>query len=71
MERYYKARRMKVPINQLVVADASPQFVVADIADRVIVMADGRVVEEGRHSELVAAGGTYADLWAAWTRHHP
>jgi len=40
-------------------------------ADRVIVMADGRVVEEGRHDDLVAAGGTYAELWAAWTRHHP
>lgn len=38
-------------------------------ADRVIVMAEGRVVEEGSHDELVAAGGNYAQLWAAWTRH--
>ncbi len=38
-------------------------------ADRVVVMSDGRVVEEGTHDALVAAGGTYATLWSAWTRH--
>lgn len=32
------------------------------LADRVVVMDEGRVVEEGRHEELVAAGGFYADL---------
>ena len=26
----------------------------------------GRVVEAGSHDELVALGGTYARLWAAW-----
>jgi ABC-type multidrug transport system fused ATPase/permease subunit len=36
-------------------------------ADRVIVMHDGRIVEEGTHDELVAAGGRYADLWSAWS----
>lgn len=40
-------------------------------ADRVVVMAGGRIVEEGRHDDLVAAGGAYAQLWRAWTRHHP
>jgi ATP-binding cassette subfamily C protein len=37
-------------------------------ADLVIVMADGRVVEQGRHDELVALGGSYARLWEAWSR---
>ena len=33
-------------------------------ADRILVFQDGRVVEEGRHGELVAQGGAYARLHA-------
>ncbi|MEU8568861.1 ABC transporter ATP-binding protein [Streptomyces pathocidini] len=32
-------------------------------ADRVVVMDRGRVVEDGTHAELLAAGGQYAKLW--------
>jgi ATP-binding cassette subfamily B protein len=32
-------------------------------ADEVVVLDRGRIVERGSHDELVAAGGTYADLW--------
>lgn len=39
----------------------------AAAADRVVVMAAGRVVETGTHAELVAAGGRYASLWEAWS----
>ena len=35
----------------------------AQVADRVIVLAEGRVVEAGRHAELLHAGGLYARLW--------
>ena len=33
-------------------------------ADEIIVLNEGRVVERGRHAELVALGGTYAHMWA-------
>ena len=33
-------------------------------ADRILVLNEGRLVESGRHAELVAAGGLYAELMA-------
>ena len=36
------------------------------IADRVLVMADGVVVQDGSPAELLAGGGEFADLHAAW-----
>jgi ATP-binding cassette subfamily B protein len=36
-------------------------------ADRIWVLAGGRVAEAGTHDELVEAGGTYAALWAVQT----
>ncbi|SFE53303.1 ATP-binding cassette, subfamily C [Actinacidiphila alni] len=39
----------------------------AAAADRVVVLEDGRIVEEGPHDDLVAAGGHYAELWSAWS----
>jgi ATP-binding cassette subfamily B protein len=32
-------------------------------ADRILVLRDGKVAEEGHHDDLLARGGTYADLW--------
>ncbi len=32
-------------------------------ADRIVVLEDGRIVEQGRHDELVSAGGRYASMW--------
>jgi ATP-binding cassette subfamily B protein len=38
-------------------------------ADRIAVVDDGRIVELGSHQELVAQGGRYAEMYAAWTEH--
>ncbi|WP_106506419.1 ABC transporter ATP-binding protein [Brachybacterium timonense] len=36
-------------------------------ADRILVMEDGAVVEQGTHRQLVDRGGVYARLWEAWS----
>ncbi len=38
----------------------------AHYADRVAVMADGRITELGSHHDLVNAGGAYEKLWRSW-----
>ena len=39
--------------------------------DRLVVMDEGRIVEEGSHEALVAKRGLYAQLWAAPVRRLP
>lgn len=43
----------------------------ARMADRILVLRQGRIVEEGCHDDLVACGGVYAGMWeeqASWYR---
>lgn len=40
----------------------------ADIADRIVVIEKGNIVEQGSHDELVSIGGRYAHLWKIY--HH-
>jgi len=51
------ARRMTVVI--------AHRLATAAAADRIVVLDDGRIVEQGGHAELLGAGGHYARLWAA------
>ena len=34
-------------------------------ADRIIVLAEGKVAESGTHEELVSLGGAYLNMWTA------
>jgi ATP-binding cassette subfamily B protein len=38
----------------------------ARTADRIVVLGQGRVLEEGTHDDLVARGGAYAAMWRAF-----
>jgi ATP-binding cassette subfamily B protein len=42
----------------------SHRFSTVRMADRILVLEEGRVVEDGSHSSLVAAGRQYAELFA-------
>jgi len=41
----------------------SHRFSTVRMADRIIVLQNGGVVEEGSHEELVARGGLYSELF--------
>ncbi|BDD87674.1 ABC transporter ATP-binding protein [Desulfofustis limnaeus] len=47
----------------------SHRFSTVRMADRICVIQDGRIIEQGTHQELMAANGRYADMYrkqAAW-----
>ncbi len=56
------ADRLAAPRTTIVIAH---RLATAAKADRIVVLDGGRVVEQGRHPELLAAGGHYARLWTA------
>ncbi|GHA61403.1 multidrug ABC transporter ATP-binding protein [Amylibacter ulvae] len=49
--------------NKTVIAIAHRLSTIAQM-DRIVVLDEGAVVEDGSHDELLASGGIYAELWA-------
>ncbi|MBL6426022.1 MAG: ABC transporter ATP-binding protein/permease [Maritimibacter sp.] len=50
-------------VGRTVITIAHRLSTIAD-ADRIVVLQDGEVIEEGRHDALLAKGGKYASMWA-------
>ena len=67
-ERYARTARQARATTGAVTVLVSHRFSTVRMADLIVVLAEGRVVEIGTHAELVAAGGLYAELYDLQSR---
>ncbi|MDO6805107.1 metal ABC transporter permease, partial [Wenyingzhuangia sp. 1_MG-2023] len=66
VEAAIQASLYKLMENKTVIAIAHRLSTIAAM-DRLLVMDQGRIVEQGSHQQLLAQGGIYAQLWAHQT----
>lgn len=69
-ERYVGASRRSAEQNGAVTLFVSHRFSTVRVADLIVVLHEGRVVEVGNHDELVALGGRYAELFELQARSY-
>ena len=62
-ERYAESAKAVARATGGVAIFVSHRFSTVRMADRIVVVDEGRVVEQGSHEELVARGGVYAELF--------
>lgn len=62
-EHYIQASLEYLMKNRTVIVIAHRLSTIAKL-DRIVVLKQGNVVEDGSHEKLIKAGGTYAKLWA-------
>jgi len=69
-ERYVGASRRTAERSGAVTVFVSHRFSTVRVADLIVVLHEGRVVEQGSHDELIAAGGRYAELFELQARSY-
>ena len=61
-EKRIQAELKRIAQNRTTLTIAHRLSTIAD-ADQILVMDHGRIIERGTHQQLLAAGGTYAQMW--------
>jgi ATP-binding cassette, subfamily B, bacterial len=67
-ERYSEAARRSAARNGAITLLVSHRFSTVRMADLIVVIGDGRIVETGTHEQLMAARSTYAELYEMQAR---
>jgi ATP-binding cassette subfamily B protein len=67
-ERFASAARALANTTGGITVLISHRFSTVRMADLIVVLDDGRIIEQGSHGELIAADGLYAELYRLQAR---